>query len=189
MKTNFKYYIFFAASLITFLSACKKDDDLVEVPPPVNESEVVTTLRLIMTDSITGNPAGTFTFRDPDGDGGAVPDITDTIVLQPNTTYLCSVVLLNETVNPADSISNEVAEEANDHMFFYHFTGVNLTHVYADLDTNAPPLPIGLQNRFRTGAASTGTTQVILKHQPGVKDGSETPGDTDIDVSFYTRIQ
>lgn len=172
------------------ISGCKKDEDLVETPPPVqNEGEVITTMRVIATDSATNTVAGTFTFRDPDGDGGAGPDIFDTIRLAANKTYLVQLVLLNETVTPADSISNEVLEEANDHMFFFHYSGATIVQSYLDQDTNTPPLGLGLQTKWRTGAASTGTSQVILKHQPGVKDGTETPGETDIDVTFQTIIQ
>lgn len=172
------------------ISGCKKDDDLVETPPPVqNDSEVITTMRLIATDSATNTVAGTFTFRDPDGSGGTGPDIFDTIRLAANKTYNVQLVLLNETVTPADSISNEVLAEANDHMFFFHYTGASITQSYLDQDTNTPPLGIGLQTKWKTGAASTGTSQVILKHQPGVKDGTETPGETDVDITFQTVIQ
>lgn len=172
------------------ISGCKKDDDIVETPPPVqNEGEVITTMRLIATDSATNTVAGTFTFRDPDGSGGAGPDIFDTIRLAANKTYNVQLVLLNETVTPADSISNEVLAEANDHMFFFHYSGAAITQSYLDQDTNTPPLGIGLQTKWKTGAASAGTSQVILKHQPGVKDGTETPGETDIDITFQTVIQ
>lgn len=175
---------------ILAISGCKKDDDLVENPPPVqNEGEIITTMRLIATDSATNTVAGTFTFRDPDGSGGTGPDIFDTIRLAANKTYNVRLVLLNETVTPADSISNEVLAEANDHMFFFHYTGAAITQSYLDQDTNTPPLGIGLQTKWKTGAASTGTSQVILKHQPGVKDGTETPGETDIDITFQTVIQ
>lgn len=175
---------------ILAISGCKKDDDLVETPPPVqNEGEVITTMRLIATDSATNTVAGTFTFRDPDGSGGTGPDIFDTIRLAANKTYNVQLVLLNETVTPADSISNEVLAEANDHMFFFHYTGAAITQSYLDQDTNTPPLGIGLHTKWKTGAASTGTSQVILKHQPGVKDGTETPGETDIDITFQTVIQ
>lgn len=190
-KTNF----FFKPGIVIVLgmlaiSGCKKDDDIVEnPPPPANEGEVITTMRLIATDSATNMVTDTFTFRDPDGDGGSGPDIFDTIRLAPNKTYLMQLVLLNETVTPADSISNEVLAEANDHMFFFHYTGAAITQTYLDQDTNTPPLGIGLQTKWKTGAASSGTSQVILKHQPGVKDGTETPGETDMDITFQTVIQ
>jgi hypothetical protein len=183
--------LFFAALTgILFLQSCKKDDDLIDVPAPiVNEQEVITTLQVIFTDSATNTPAGIFQFRDTDGDGPNGPVEWDTIALNNNTTYYADVVLLNELASPIDSISNEVAEEANDHQFFFTISGANLTHSYLDQDTNTPPLPIGLHNKIRTGNASNGSVQIILKHQPGIKDGLITTGDTDIDVTFVTNIQ
>jgi hypothetical protein len=190
MNTQFKKYFIVAVAATSIFTACKKDDDQVTVPPPVvNEQEIITSLQLVVTDSATGNAVDTVVFLDPDGDGSGAPSRWDTLRLQPSKTYLVNVVLLNTLANPADTISNEVLEEANDHQFFYSFTGAGVTHTYLDSDTNTPPLPIGLQNKFRTGAASTGTTQVILKHQPGIKDGNVATGDTDIDVTFQTIIQ
>lgn len=189
MKTINKLIL--AISCVTiFISSCKKDDDLIDVPPPiVNESEVITTLQIIFTDSASNTPAGTFQFRDTDGDGPNAPVEWDTIVLNNNRTYFAEVLLLNELAFPVDTISNEVLEEANDHQFFFTVAGANITHNYNDMDTNTPPLPIGLQNKFRTGNISNGSVQVILKHQPGTKDGNITTGDTDIDVTFTTNIQ
>ena len=183
--------IIFAISIcLAFVSSCKKDDDLITVPPPViNESEVITTLQLVFTDSATNTQAGIFQFRDTDGGGPNAPVEWDTIVLNNNRTYYTEVILLNELASPVDTISNEVLAEANDHQFFYTIAGANITHYYNDQDTNTPPLPIGLQNKFRTGNTSNGTVQVILKHQPGIKNGNIATGDTDIDVTFTTNIQ
>lgn len=182
-----------AAALFTcalFLSSCKKDDDQVDLPQPViNESEVITTMKLIFTDSATSAPAGEFVFRDTDGDGPNAPVEFDTITMNAGTTYLVEVILLNETAAPADTISNEVEEEANDHQFFFNITGLTATHAYLDQDTNSPPLPVGLSNKFRSGSIGTGSIQVILKHQPGTKDGLQTTGDTDVDVTFHTIVQ
>lgn len=188
---NFLSSIFFVAvTTAVIFTGCKKDDDDVTTPPPVaNDQEIISSVRLVITDSITGAPIDTVVFLDPDGDGSGAPTIFDTLRLQASTTYLVDVVLLNTLANPVDTISNEVLEEANDHQFFFTITGATITHTYLDLDTNTPPLPIGLQNKFRTGAASTGTTQVILKHQPGTKNGNITTGDTDVDVTFQTIIQ
>ena len=81
------------------LASCKKDADLVEVPPPVgNEVEVITTMTLLFSDDAGINPDVTATFRDPDGDGGLDYDIFDTIRLMNNTTYNTSILLLNETI-------------------------------------------------------------------------------------------
>jgi hypothetical protein len=48
---------------------------------------------------------------------------------------------------------------------------------------------VGLQSQWTTGNAENGTTQIVLKHQPDVKDGTCAPGETDIDVTFVTEVQ
>ena len=50
-------------------------------------------------------------------------------------------------------------------------------------------MPIGLKNKVKTKDAGEGSFTVRLKHQPNVKDGKETTGDTDIEVDFYTYIK
>jgi hypothetical protein len=188
-KTS-KYLIMTITGLLSFFASCKKDKDLVPVPQPVqNEAEVITTLKITLVDSANSSNIATATFRDPDGDGGVGPDIFDTIVLQPNKTYYATIVLLNELALPVDTISNEVAEEANDHQFFFVYNTVSVTHTYLDSDTNIPPFPLGLSTKWKTGAIGNGTSQIILKHQPGIKDGNITTGETDIDITFQTKIQ
>jgi hypothetical protein len=29
----------------------------------------------------------------------------------------------------------------------------------------------------------------VLKHQPGSKNGTEAPGETDVELNFYTQVQ
>jgi len=158
-------------------------------PPPINEEELITTMTLTFTDSANSSNVITATFRDTDGDGGNGPTQFDTIRLGAGKTYFTEITLLDETKTPAGVISEDVLEEANDHHFFFHTSGANITATYEDWDTNSPPLPLGLSTKWVTGAASNGTTHVILKHQPEVKDGTEVPGETDIDVTFVTQIQ
>ena len=176
--------LLFALLIIsTLITACGEEN-----PPPVNEEELITTLTLTFTDSANTANVITATFRDTDGDGGTAPTQFDTIRLEAGKTYFTEITLLDESKTPAENISEEVLEEANDHHFFFHATGANLTVTYEDLDTNSPPLPVGLSTKWVTGSASNGTTQVILKHQPEVKNGTETPGETDVDVTFVTEI-
>lgn len=191
MKKQIKHFILTMIVVVSVFTGCKKDKDTVPTPPaPTNEGEVLTTFTLYFTDSANSANVASATFRDPDGDGGNPFTQFDSIHLQANKTYYAQVVILNETASPADSISNEILEEANDHLFFYTVTGANANVSITDFDTNTPtPLPLGLQTKWRTGAASMGSTQIILKHQPGVKDGTFAPGTTDIDLTFYTKIQ
>ena len=168
-------------------TACKKDDDLVPVPPAVeNESEVITTMELTFTDSAGVQPTVTATFRDPDGEGGNGPDIHDTIRLAPNTTYMVAIELLNETETPAEDITHEIEDEAAEHLFCFSASGANVDITRTDTDGT---YEVGIESKWQVGAASTGTVQVELKHQPDVKDGSCDPGETDIDVTYVTEIQ
>jgi hypothetical protein len=60
-----------------------------------------------------------------------------------------------------------------------------------DRDTNpAPgPYPIGLTTDVTTGAASSGKLNVVLRHQPNVKNGTATPGTSDLDVTFDVMVK
>lgn len=188
MKKQSNKLMFYALITGLTLVACKKDDDLVTVPPPVqNEPEVITTMTLKFIDSANVSDVRYATFRDPDGDGGLSYDIFDTIKLAPNKTWITSILLLNQTVSPADTISNEVLEEGVDHLFCFSPIGNSATVIKTDLDANS--LPIGLQSKWKTTAAGNGTIQIELRHQPGIKTGSCTPGNTDISVNFITKIQ
>ena len=168
-------------------TGCKKDDDDPTNPGTPNESELITTAVLTFTDSAGVAPDVTAIFRDTDGDGGAAPTQFDTIRLKNNTTYFMDVLLLDESGSPTDTISNEVEEEAVDHMFFYTQSGVNIITTYLDSDSNG--LPLGLLTRWVTGNVSSGTSTITLKHQPGVKDGTQAPGETDIEVVFESRVE
>lgn len=190
MKTQFKNLIVCAIVIAASVVGCKKDTEAVPDPEtPLNETEVMTTFKLTFVDSANALNVVTATFRDPDGDGGKAADLYDSIKLAPNKTYFASVVILDETKSPADTISNEIEEEANDHLFFYTLMGVNATVTILDYDNNMPiPLPLGLKTKWKTAAESVGSAKIVLRHQPSIKDGTYTPGETDIEIPFYTII-
>lgn len=186
MKMKTKMIAVLGLAFIAGLSSCKKDEDLVETPQPtVNEEEVITTMTLTFTDDAGVQPNVTVTFRDPDGDGGVGPDIFDTIRLQNNTVYNMSITLLNETETPAEDMTAEVLDEDDEHLFCFTPTGADVAIVRTDSDGM---FEVGLESQWTVGAVSNGTTQITLKHQPGVKDGTCAPGETDVDVTFVTEI-
>ena len=169
------------------LTSCEKDDP--EVP---NEEELITTLIYTLTPEGGGNPVA-FSFQDLDGDGGNAPVIVNG-TLAAITTYAGALSLLNETETPAESISEEVEEEADEHQFFFSASGVNATVSYADADGNGNP--IGLASTVVAGAVSSGTLIITLRHEPdksatGVSDGDITNagGETDIQVTFEVTVQ
>lgn len=173
--------------LSMMFQACKKDKQEVDnPPPPQNEEEIITTLQLTFVDQAAISPVVTATFRDPDGDGGMGPDIFDDIILQNGSVYDVSILLLNETVSPADTISNEVLEEGDEHLFCFSPIGCDLSIIRTDSDGT---YEIGLESAWTTGVAGNGTIKVELKHQPDVKDGTCDPGDTDVEVTFEVIIE
>jgi hypothetical protein len=187
-RTRTKLLMLIAIASSTIWSSCKKDKDEVSNPPATsNEEEVITTMKLSFVDSSNSSNIKYATFRDPDGDGGLSYDIFDTIKLEPNKTWITSILLLNETVSPPDTISNEVLEEGIDHLFCFTSSGTIATVIKTDIDNNG--LPIGLQSKWYTNAIGNGSMQIELKHQPGIKDGTCSPGDTDISVNFPLLVQ
>ncbi len=174
--------------LLLSLAACSDDVDDPEIE---NEEELITSLYLTLTDQSGG--AYAFTFYDLDGDGGDAPVMT-TAPLPANSTFTASIELLNEAEDPAEVITEEIEEEDDEHQFFYIVSGANLTVSYDDEDDNGNP--IGIKTNMTSGDVSTGTLQVILRHEPakdaaGVSDGqiANAGGESDIEVSFPIVIQ
>lgn len=170
------------------LNSCKKDKISVENPPYENPEELITTVTLTFIDSANTLNRSSATFKDTDGAGGNAPSVFDTIRLMPDRLYLTSILLLNES-NPGrvDTISNEVLEEADEHQFFFHVSGTAIKIDYRDKDKNN--LPLGLSTAWKTTSTGKGTCRLILKHQSDVKNGTESPGETDVELIFQTRVQ
>lgn len=195
MKKNnlLKSSLIIMTSLSLGLVSCKKDKDVVPEPKAPNENEVITTFSLVMIEDGGAKAAPlVFTWKDMDGDGPGKPSKFDTIRLKPNTTYTTFLLLLDETKTPADTISDEVVKEDDEHQFFFKpMAGLGLSVSYLDEDKNK--VPVGLETKFTTTTAGNGNLQILLKHQPDVKpksgSGDETKGSTDIDLTFRVEIK
>jgi hypothetical protein len=214
MNSNLKLLIAVIFLSLAGVVSCKKDkktDNPSPVPPPPgNEQELITTFKVYLSD---GNDTTVYLFKDPDGDGG-IPAFygpgTNTnstqsdsvIVLLANKTYTATLFLLDESKTPGDTISNEVKKEADEHMFFFNqlnpsslpnasvtINGTNLSITYLDKDGASSPLPLGLSTKWTTGNVyGKAPLNIALKHQPGTKNGTYAPGDTDISVLFKVSI-
>ncbi|GAB3897156.1 hypothetical protein GCM10028803_15340 [Larkinella knui] len=162
-------------------------NDKADEPEPADENELITTVNLKFTESGT-TTVQTFSYRDPDGDGGQAPTKFDRIVLKANKTYDLAVELLDESKTPTDDVSKEVAEKSGEHLFVFTLTPASLaTYSYGDKD--AKNLPIGLKGTVKTNAAGTGKLKVQLRHQPNAKDGTPAPGSDDVNVDFDLTVQ
>ncbi len=184
MKNGFLLLIFIVAAM--FITSCEKDD-----PEPVNEEELITTVRVDCVPQ-AGGQSVELSFVDLDGDGGQAPVITGG-EFKANTLYNVEVTFLNETETPAEDITEEVREEGDEHQVFLLISGVDITFSYSDADNGGNP--IGLEMELAAGAPSTGQLRLILRHQPdkdasGVAGGDITNagGETDVEVSFPVEI-
>ena len=188
MKQVSKWSLLLLGSATLFMTACEKEDGVEE-----NEEEVITTMQLTFV-PVGGGATAVYKFEDQDGPGGANPTI-DPIVLAPNKSYNVTLQLLNKSVNPAEDITLEVAEESASHRFYYTPTaGSNITVSNLNNDSNGSPL--GITSTWVTTAAATGNVRITLRHYPGNPPNKETAdpinsskSSTDIEVDFTTRIQ
>ena len=196
MKNSKKLLLAFVATLA--IASCSKKDDPVVPPAPVNEEELITTVRLVLT-PVGGGTTITLQSKDLDGDGPGLPEITPTTppVFALNKTYNGEVIVLNESVTPVANISEEILAEAKDHQFFYTKTGPIPAFTYtlvADAADNydANGKPLGFRTKFVTTTAATASTlKITLRHEgnktlPGVVDGiiTNATGATDFEVTF-----
>lgn len=193
MKKYTRLSLFFVFAGLIFCS-CKKDPVKPDEVNNVNQGELITTMKLTFTDQANSSNVVEAIFKDGDGDGGLDPTKLDTIRLESGKIYDVEILLLDETKNPADTISHEVEEEAVEHQFFFTATGAGVTIDYSDADDNG--VPVGLLSEWTTGAATAdknGKVKIVLKHQgtdkPTSGTGDPAIGDTDIEVNFPILIQ
>ncbi|MEQ9300736.1 MAG: hypothetical protein RIF33_19345 [Cyclobacteriaceae bacterium] len=192
------------ALLLAFSFISCGDDDEPAAPPEENAEEVITDVLLTFTPQ-EGGATVTARAQDSDGEGPLPLQVIGDITLQSASNYELTLELTNAE-NPADieDITDEIREEADEHMFFFSWTdGLFSNPVgngnidtrfdavnYGDTDING--LPLGLTTSWSTGPPASGSFRVILKHQPdGIKTttSSSSNGDTDIDISWQILLR
>lgn len=180
MKELFKLIGILLFPLVIF--SCEKDQDQVMD----NEEELITDVVLTFTDDQGSNQS--FTFSDPDGPGGNAPS-QDEIRLSSVYSYELSIQFLNAS-DPMDveDITEEVMEEAAEHLVCFEWTGNINSVTITDTDDNN--LPLGLESLITTGQPGTGSLTISLKHLPDKTNTLPcTTGETDVEVSFQVVIQ
>ncbi len=202
MKTLRFICLLLVAGSLLFLSGCKKDD-----PKPENIPEAIT--KATFTFTPTGGAAVIVTATDPDGDGPLPRTLSGPINLMKNVSYTLKITLINELAKPTDpeyDVTEEVEEEADEHMFFFAWTNSVFSDPTGDgnVDNRNDPvnyedddnedgvgLPLGLETNWTTiNASVNGTFRVILKHQPDLKSAATTSNDgkSDLDVMFSLTV-
>lgn len=157
---------------------------------PTGDNEAITTVMLTLTNQADSTDIRTALI---DNLGSNRPDFSrDTLRLKPNTAYKAKIGLVNKLTDPFTDATVEISQLANEHLLVYTPTvGLNLAVIITDRDTNPSPgpYPIGLASIFTTGNVSTGKLNVVLRHQPETKNGTPTPGTSDLDTNFDVVIR
>ncbi len=186
---------------ICLTGACTADGDVEHG----HETEVITTVTLTFTPE-NGDDAITAAFSDPDGDGGA-SGTSEPVTLNRDTTYRLDIAFANALVQPAQDITMEIAEEAEEHQVFVWGTGLRTvaTLAYDDKESDyganleGDDLPVGLRQRLTTHAAGQADLRVMLRHLPVfngvpqktpdlVAGARDMPGEADVDVLFALTV-
>ena len=199
MKNIFKLnYLLYAVLTLFIFTACEEDE---AAPEEENEVEVFTDVKLVFTPK-GGGAAVEAAAQDPDGAGVQELQVLGAINLAANTEYLLSLMIENCLEDPCEDMNEEIAEEAEEHQFFFAFTNDAFTSPVGNgnMDNASDPInyigfdgngnPVGLNTNWTTGSASTGTFTVQLQHQPDVKTATSgsTDGDTDFALTFNLNI-
>jgi hypothetical protein len=189
---NSKILAIALVSIFTF-SSCSDD----EKPVPVVEEEVITTVTAVYT-PVEGGTQITLKSRDLDGNGSNPPIVTFSGKFAQGKTYNGVVTFLNEMVNPAEDITEEIKELALEHQVFYQKTGGINNIIYADTPSNKDSNgnPVGLESVFTTTGVATGTITITLKHEPNKSapnvangDIKNAEGTTDVEVTFDIVVE
>lgn len=184
--------IFFSVIVISgFFYSCKDKDKDPSNPAPINPQELITTVKLTLTDASDSNDTFTVQWKDADGPGALAP-VIDTLLLDTSKTYTAVVSVLDETKSPVDDISTEIKEEAESHQFFYTLSS-NLTGRVAitrtDKDLNNLPVGLELQLSTTAGTSVQGTLNVVLSHYDGVPKTASPSAESDIDITFPVKLK
>ena len=174
---------FVVAIGLVFASGCDSEDP----GDDAGESELITRVTLTLTPS-GGGTALTAVASDPDGDGANLT--IDNLTLAAGTTYNGTIQLLDGINN--EDITAEVEQESDAHQFWYTAEGgiaSRVTVAISDTDENSLPVGLEFTVTVSSGAAATGTLNVVLSHYDDVvKNGTTRSDESDIDIDFPVTI-
>lgn len=172
---------------LPWLIGCEKHPS---EPRDHDAQELITTILVHIWDEADSLHTHTFAFRDLDGPGGAEP-VVDTIHFHGHTQrWRLRLDFLNESVEPADTITAEIRAEAAQHQVFYELSPELQPLLELErLDVDAQGLPVGLEARItvRQPQEAHGYMRIRLFHYPGHKT-PEPGGETDVDVRFPVHV-
>ncbi|MBP6810424.1 MAG: hypothetical protein KA138_02820 [Saprospiraceae bacterium] len=174
-KMRVPTFLLLLATMASFFTVgCDKKDD----PTP---QELITKVAVHLTGTNGSSFNQEFEAEDLEGDGiwNNIPSIN----IPANTTFHVHVhVYDGET-----EINDEIEAENTEHLFVYKISGANLVVSGLNLDDDGNPF--GIDSEWTSAAASTGTVQIKLIHEPTDKNALDPGGEVDFDVTFPVIIQ
>ena len=185
------YSIFAIAVFTISFTACKKDE---VTEPVVVEEELITTLKINVTDS--NNNSQSFVYKIENGFGSTTQGtiVIDTVKLMPDYIYSYTLEVLNESEDPAEDVTEEVLSERDEHLFFLSSnpsTGMGSV-VMSEGSKDSQNLPFNQSGKLTTGSAGSGYLTITLLHAPTDKNGNSTAatgGETDAEAIFPVVLQ
>ncbi|MDP4686849.1 MAG: hypothetical protein NWS53_08105 [Salibacteraceae bacterium] len=188
-KSNIIKFLLMAVLFSASAAGCKKDPDNPNDPQdPNNEPEQITKVKLTFTNDST-NAVSAFTWADDDGVGGLDP-IIDEIVLSPASSYSVAIDFIDGSGVEDESLTPEITTESDEHLVCFEPNSELANSISIDRTDTDGTFEIGLTSTWVTGQAAEAAITISLKHQPdGAKDGTCTPGETDVEVIFVVKIQ
>ncbi len=190
------------SSILLFI-ACDKDD----APEAENEMEVFTKAVIKVT-NLSDNSSETYEFEveghdddhDHDHDHGVVVDNQEgehgvqEIELSAGSEYKFEISFLNDSdPNNVIDMTEEVIEEADEHLVFYEFVGnvVSYESMSGDtIDSNGNAL--NLVTKWTTTTQGFAIVETYLIHQPTSKTGNtrdDFGGATDVEIEFEAHVE
>ncbi len=184
---NKKISIIAAATLL--FAACNKDPK--NAPTP-DEQELITTLKINVSDSAGFNKSFVYKVENGFGSGGTI--VIDTMKLSPNKSYWASLTVLNEKAIPTEDITTEIIEKSEEHLFVFESKPASGAGSISITEGNKDNKGLAFNQSFKinTDAKGNGNFQVILLHAPTDKNGTNQAtagGETDLDASFPVVIE
>lgn len=166
---------------IALLNSCKND-------PTPSTTEYITTVK-VLAQNLSTNTTDTFQYVNFNETRPNPPSYVDTIRLKAKTAYAIQVLLLNEAMNPVQSMTDSIIARADNHLMVYNIDPSSGMVNIKIQDKDSKGLPLGLMSSWTTADSTNGWLRMILRHQPGHKNGTETPGTNDFEADFPVAVK
>jgi hypothetical protein len=177
MKKIAKMILGVMALAVLIAPGCKHDEH-----DHNHENELITTVKVHLVPPGGGMVMATWKDLTPNEPTGVT---VDTLRLDSGLVYSGRIELTDETVNPAVDRTSEIEKEKDEHLFVYKQTPSSPALLDVSIaDTDSKGRPFGKLFSLKAKNEGIGKFRVVLRHQPGTKDGTEGPGDTDVDVEI-----